>query len=86
MKNWEKNKKVYSKPELEVVKVDHEISLVMMSPDQGGGGPGTFGATTFGGSTIIQENTLKSSPFNNSLESSPSVFDDTGVGSTTIGY
>ncbi len=31
MKNWEKNKKVYSKPELEVVKVDHEISLVMMT-------------------------------------------------------
>ncbi len=35
MKNKGKNKKVYSKPELEVVKVDCEISLVMWSP----GGP-----------------------------------------------
>ncbi len=50
MKNWEKNKKVYSKPELEVVKVDHEISLVMMTnppsdEDTSGSGDWTSGTS-----------------------------------------
>ena len=41
MKKKVLNKKIYSKPQLEVVDVDYEISLVMMTgpPDDGGGGP-----------------------------------------------
>ena len=31
MNSLKLNKKIYSKPELEVVEVDHEISLVMMT-------------------------------------------------------
>ncbi|WP_152541801.1 hypothetical protein [Saccharicrinis fermentans] len=58
-------KKIYSKPQLEVVNVDHEISLVMASvPDPGEGG---------GGGDLPSASAVTSSPipeFNSSSESS----------------
>ncbi len=53
MNSLKGNKKIYSKPELEVVVVDHEISLVMMTspppdpdPDEIFGAASTEGMST----------------------------------------
>ena len=38
-----KDKKKYNKPEISVIKIDHEISLVMMSANPYNNGPDPFG-------------------------------------------
>ncbi|MCW3785914.1 hypothetical protein [Plebeiibacterium sediminum] len=66
MNSLKGNKKIYSKPELEVVAVDHEISLVMMTSPPPGEGENL--------PTVNVENTLNSSnnPVNNYSSSSDS--------------
>ncbi len=76
MNSLKGNKKIYSKPELEVVMVDHEISLVMMTSPPPGDGDNL--------PTVNVENTINSnsSPVNNYSSSS----DNNPFGSSSPEY
>ncbi len=76
MNSLKGNKKKYSKPELEVVAVDHEISLVMMtSPPPGDD-------QNLPSSTVMQSNSANVSPVNNYSSSS----ENNPFGSTSPDY
>ncbi len=66
MKNRGINKKVYTKPELEMVKVDHEISLVMMTnPPLDPDPEDVFGSTTVETGVSAPISTFKSTETSN---------------------
>lgn len=75
MKRINKNKRLYSKPQLDVIEVDHEISFIMMTEPIGDAGPlDPFGAslvspTSQSSPASVAASSLESDPFGGSSPS-----------------